>query len=129
MRIIWNHYNRTKMGLNARVFGLIDMTTRTKMIPCSLRFFPCSVSKFPHPSKEKIYLHLTWSQSQTCADPEWGPGVRTLPVENKKTILVRTPWKCTTLSSQHSMLGHHHPSSETPFKWRFAGGPMVAHLF
>ena len=24
------------------------------------------------------------------------------------------------------MLGHHRPASETPFKWRFAGGPMMA---
>ena len=23
-------------------------------------------------------------------------------------------------------MGHHLPASETPFKWRFAGGPMVA---
>ena len=26
------------------------------------------------------------------------------------------------------MLGHHRPASETPFKWRFAGGQMMAHL-
>ena len=25
--------------------------------------------------------------------------------------------------------GHYRPSSETPFKWRFAGGPMVAHSY
>ena len=25
-----------------------------------------------------------------------------------------------------SMLGHHWLASETPFKWRFAGGPMMA---
>ena len=24
--------------------------------------------------------------------------------------------------SQHIILGHYHPASETPFKWRFAGG-------
>ena len=29
---------------------------------------------------------------------------------------------------EHSMLGHHRATSETPFKWRFAGGPMMAHL-
>ena len=23
-------------------------------------------------------------------------------------------------------VGHHWPTSETPFKWRFAGGPIVA---
>ena len=28
------------------------------------------------------------------------------------------------------MLGHNRPGpiSETPFKWRFAGGPMIAHF-
>ena len=29
-------------------------------------------------------------------------------------------------SSQHLMLGHHRPASETPFKWRFAGGQIMA---
>ena len=36
--------------------------------------------------------------------------------------------KITKLPSQHSMLGHHQHASETSFKWRFAGGPMMAHL-
>ena len=35
--------------------------------------------------------------------------------------------KITKLPSQHSMLGHHRPASETPFKWRFAGRPMMAY--
>ena len=35
------------------------------------------------------------------------------------------PWKTIKLPSQHSILGHHRPASETPFKWRFAGGPMM----
>ena len=26
------------------------------------------------------------------------------------------------------MLGHHQHASKTPFKWRFASGPMMAHL-
>ena len=26
------------------------------------------------------------------------------------------------------MLGHHRPASETPFKWRFTGGPLMARL-
>ena len=26
------------------------------------------------------------------------------------------------------MLGHHRPASEMPFKWRFAGGQMMAHV-
>ena len=36
--------------------------------------------------------------------------------------------KATKKASQHSMLGHHRPATETPFKWRFAGGPMMALL-
>ena len=41
-------------------------------------------------------------------------------------ILVQILWKITKLPSQHSMLGLHRPVSETSFKWRFAGGPMMA---
>ena len=36
------------------------------------------------------------------------------------------PPKIAKLPNQHSMLGHHRPASETPFKWRFAGRPMMA---
>ena len=35
------------------------------------------------------------------------------------------PLKITKLQSQHSMLGHHRHARETPFKWRFAGGPLI----
>ena len=35
------------------------------------------------------------------------------------------PLKITKLPSQHSMLGHHRPASETPFQWRFASGPLM----
>ena len=30
------------------------------------------------------------------------------------------------LLCQHLKVGHHRLASETPFEWRFAGGPMVA---
>ena len=30
------------------------------------------------------------------------------------------------LPSNHIKSDHHQPTSETPFKWRFAGGPIVA---
>ena len=36
--------------------------------------------------------------------------------------------KATKIPRKHSMLGHHRPASETPLKWRFAGGPMIASL-
>ena len=32
----------------------------------------------------------------------------------------------TSQPSQHKKEGHHQHASETPFKWRFAGGPFVA---
>ena len=53
------------------------------------------------------------------------------PLKNHKNIgfLSNTgldPLKITNLPSQQSMLGHHRHASETPFKWRFAGGPMMA---
>ena len=30
--------------------------------------------------------------------------------------------------SQHIVLGRYRPASKRPFKWRFAGVPMVAHV-
>ena len=29
-------------------------------------------------------------------------------------------------SNINKQMGNHRPASETPFKWRFAGGPMMA---
>ena len=43
-------------------------------------------------------------------------------------VLVRIPYKITKLQSQHSILGQCRHASDTPFKWRFAGGPMMARL-
>ena len=69
---------------------------------------------------------LTWPHP--CADPEGGR-VAGPPLENKKNIgfLSNTgpdPLKITKLPIQHSISDHHRPASETPFKWRFAGGPI-----
>ena len=67
-----------------------------------------------------------------CADPEGGGGaVGPDPPENYKNIGFLDnngpdPLKITKLPIQHSMLGHQRPASETPFKWRFAGGPLMA---
>ena len=55
------------------------------------------------------------------------------PAKNHKNIGFLSisgpdPLKITKLPSQHSMLGHHQHTSETPFRWRFDGGPMMARL-
>ena len=58
-----------------------------------------------------------------------GPGP---PLKSQKIgFLCNTgpdPLKTTKLPSQHSMLGHHLPASETPFRRRFTVGPMMAQL-
>ena len=36
--------------------------------------------------------------------------------------------KITKLPSQHSLVGHHRHANETPFKWRYAGGPVMVCL-
>ena len=62
----------------------------------------------------------------TCADPEGGGGVPEL----QKYRVLKQYWSGSPEKSQlpihHSIMGHHWPASETPFKWRFAGGPLMA---
>ena len=61
-----------------------------------------------------------------------GQGVRT-PAKNKKIGLLRNTdqdsLKIIKLLSQHKMLGHQRPASETPFKWRFTSGPTMTRLY
>ena len=83
-------------------------------------------------STSAFELEMNGSDDQiesSCADPEEGQGVRT-PTEKSQNIgfLSNTgpdPLKITELQSQLSMLGHNQYASETPFKWRFAGVPMM----
>ena len=62
-----------------------------------------------------------------------GQGVRT-PLENHKNIGFPggnsdlDPLKIIKLPSQYSMVGHYRHTSETPFQWPFADGPMMAHF-
>ena len=62
-----------------------------------------------------------------------GAGVRPPSPENHKIIgfLCNTgpdPLKNQKATNPAFNVGQHLPASETPFQWRFAGGPMVAHL-
>ena len=61
-----------------------------------------------------------------------GIGVWTPPYKSQKYRLFSNtgmdPRKTTKLPSQHTILGHHWPSSKTPFKKCFAGGRMMAHF-
>ena len=64
-------------------------------------------------------------------DPEGGQGVR-IPLKNYRNIgfpsNINPDSGPENSQGQHLMLGNHGPASETPFKWRFTGGPMMAHL-
>ena len=74
---------------------------------------------------------VTKIQQQPWADAEGGPPHppwKITKIEGFIAILVRVPWKSAKLTIQHSMLGHHRHASETPFKWRFADGPMLVSI-
>ena len=54
------------------------------------------------------------------------------PIEKSQKLRVSSntgpdPLEVTKLPSQYSMSGYHRPASKTPFKWRYTGGPMLAH--
>ena len=68
----------------------------------------------------------------TWANPEGGTGVRT-PLENHKNIgfLSNTcpnPLKNYKATTPAFNVGPSSHAREMPFKWRFAGGPMMARL-
>ena len=79
-----------------------------------------------------LALLLLIGECSACADPEGGLD----PLENHKNIVflsntgpptIPLNRKATKPPSQLSILGHNRHASETPFKWRFAGGPKMAH--
>ena len=91
--------------------------------------FWCPLS-FSNSSYKKERSGHKLKQDSTCADPEGGQGSGPVQ-ENYKNIefLSNTgpdPLKITKLPIQHSSLGLYRPASETPFKWRFADGPLMA---
>ena len=47
------------------------------------------------------------------------------PLKNQTSIQC---WAIIGRQRNAILLGHHRPARETPFKWRFAGGPMMAHF-
>ena len=82
----------------------------------------------------RIACCMYLSADTRSMDPEGhvGQGVRTPPPKNRKNIVCFSntgpdPWTNNTLPSQHSMTCHHRPTSETPFKWRFANRSKMVH--
>ena len=70
-----------------------------------------------------------------CADPEGGGGgvhgVGTPPDKSQSYSVPLQYWHASPGKSQryqHSILGHHRTASETLFKWRFAGEPVMDHF-
>ena len=50
------------------------------------------------------------------------------PLKNHKKYRVFKQYG-SKLPSKHSMSSHHRHASESTFKWRFTGGPMMARLY
>ena len=81
------------------------------------------------------FLYLQYKVSHFSSEPyhvriQRGDRRSGPPLENYKNIgflsnIGPDPLKITKLPNQYSMLGHLRPASETPFKWRFAGGPLM----
>ena len=82
---------------------------------------------------------LTLYSLRSWADPEGrggGGGGQEVhpPLKITKSIgfhnnTAPDPLKLTKLPSKHSTWGYHRHASETPLNWRFAGVPIMAHLF
>ena len=79
-----------------------------------------------HGYKPVIMDHLGFD-IYACSNPEGGSIHPTPALKNHKKVGFLSNngldlLKITKLPSQHFMLGHHRPASETPpFRWRFAG--------
>ena len=97
------------------------------------------VSKIVHCHISSCLIVLAKFSSMVCeksdvrhAQIQSREGSRPPPLKNHLNIgflnnyTCPNPLKITKLQSQHSMLGHHRHASETPLKWRFAGGTMMA---
>ena len=74
-----------------------------------------------------------YSKCGTCMDPEGGQGVQTppTPLKNHKNIGYLGTTGPDSMENYKATkpafhVGHHGHASQTPFKWRFAGGPMMA---
>ena len=103
----------TKLSLSPRL-SLIHI--------CKYRLDPDQTRKKVFFANLKIVLAIESTQSVAQMP------MRTIRSQNIE-FLSNTgpdPLKFSKLPSQHSKLGHHRHPSETPFKWRFAGGPMMA---
>ena len=91
------------------------------------------ISRFKTPISPDPLFICSGRKLHSWADPEGGQGVLT-PLKNHKNIgfLSNTgsdPLKNHKATKPTFNVGQSSaPVSETPFKWRFAGGPMMAHL-
>ena len=82
-------------------------------------------------NKEPMHAEINKTQMSLMVGSRSGGGggqrPGPTPEESQKYRFFLQYWSRTSEKpSQHSMLGYHQPASETPFKCRFAGGPMMA---
>ena len=76
-------------------------------------------------------IHLVWSNMYMRGSKGGGGGDPDPLLMIRKSIgflsnTVQDPLKIPKLSREHLMLSRHWHASDTPFEWRFAGGPIEA---
>ena len=88
------------------------------MPPVMLHLGPFDLKSHPEPILILIMVSTEASGTyRTCADPEsFVRGGHTLISFFRRAMLQRT-----------AKAGNYRPVSETPLKWRFTGGPIMAH--
>ena len=90
---------------------------------------PNPLGRHPDKGLKSVHVRLMFGSRGGTGGPDHPPP----PLKNhKNTGFLRNsgldPLKIAMLPSQHSIFDHHRHTSETPFKWRFAGWPMMARL-
>ena len=125
-----------KIWWNAAWFGISSGSTlfaKTKLIfRMVIQIFFGNFSLFIVSNQKEEYISaygVKVTRRKSWADPEGGRGFGPPPpLKNHKNIgstcnIGPDPLKIPWLPS-----GYHRHASETPSKWRFAGGPMMARL-
>ena len=114
-------------GKHASLCGLFCHTTHVMYGTSKISFSLIFLKRYQLTTKRRqgVKGSQRYITLATCADPEGGAGGLDPLKNHNLAMIVLIPCKITKLPSQHSMLGHHRPAGDTPFKWRFAGGPMM----
>ena len=113
------------LTLDKGIVGL-SLSGGTILFPCARHVIHYVVLVQPRKRPDMTENFLTaWAAPEgvVTGGPDASP-----PLERSQKLVflaILVPLKIANLLGQNSMLGHHRDAIETPFKWSFAGGPMM----